>query len=74
MMVLTQVGVSGVGEKGEEWFEIDLELEFTELGDRLDVAGQWEGNVKNDQVSGLRNCVHDGTPYGVRKTGEGTDL
>ena len=28
-MVLIQVGGSGIGEKGEEWFEIDLEVDLT---------------------------------------------
>lgn len=35
-MVLIQVGGSGIGEKGEGWFEIDLEVDLTQLGDRLE--------------------------------------
>ena len=34
MMVLIRVGGSGIGERGEGWFEIDLDL--TQLGDRLE--------------------------------------
>lgn len=36
MMVLIRVGGSGIGEKGEGWFEIDLEVDLTQLGDRLE--------------------------------------
>ena len=53
MMVLIRVGGSGIGERGEGWFEIDLEVDLTQLGDRL----EWQVCEKEmpRMTSGLKN-------------------